>query len=108
MLTVPIGLALSANASVAAGREAGSDGTTERRAAPAVSLDPVRVLGSRAADVLSTETVVGDQTAPGRFKGPRGLALGPEGTIYVVEGGNHRLQQHQRATTLRAGWLGRG
>ena len=37
--------------------------------------------------------MLGDQTGPGRFREPRGLALGQDGTIVVVEGGSHRVQR---------------
>jgi sugar lactone lactonase YvrE len=42
--------------------------------------------------VVSSEIMLGDQSRPGRSGEPRGLALAPDGTIWVAEGGYHRLQ----------------
>jgi sugar lactone lactonase YvrE len=47
----------------------------------------------RPAVVVSVDVLAGDQSGPGRFRAPRGLALSADGSLYVVEGGNHRIQQ---------------
>ncbi|MEA3344921.1 MAG: TIGR03663 family protein, partial [Chloroflexota bacterium] len=31
-------------------------------------------------------------SGPGQFQDPRGIAIGPEGRVYVADGGNHRVQ----------------
>ena len=31
-------------------------------------------------------------SGPGQFQDPRGVAIGPEGRVYVADGGNHRVQ----------------
>jgi len=31
-------------------------------------------------------------SGPGQFHDPRGIAIGPEGRVYVADGGNHRVQ----------------
>ena len=31
-------------------------------------------------------------TSPGQFSGPQGIAIGPDGTVYVLDTGNHRVQ----------------
>jgi len=79
MLAAPIGFALGVRA-----------GATDALASPVgVSL----ATAARSAQVVSVETILGDQTGPGCFKEPQGLMLGPDGILYVVEGGNHRLQR---------------
>ena len=43
---------------------------------------------------LSARTVFGVQgSGPGELQSPRGVALSPDGSVYVTDGGNHRLQR---------------
>ena len=42
---------------------------------------------------ISADRVIGSQgTAPGQFQRPRGLAIAPDGSIYVADTNNHRIQ----------------
>ncbi|GIW10639.1 MAG: hypothetical protein KatS3mg061_1696 [Dehalococcoidia bacterium] len=59
--------------------EARAGGSGESRVAPVV-LQPDLIFGSRGA-------------APGQLLDPRGIAIGPDGSIYVVDAGNNRLQK---------------
>ena len=77
MLAVPIGVAFGTVARVAAaskiGPGDGSTGASARRVGPGIVSGEGRSTNSRAAQVVTVETIVGDQTLPGRFKEPRGL-----------------------------------
>jgi DNA-binding beta-propeller fold protein YncE len=45
-------------------------------------------------EVINADLVVGQSgTAPGQFARPRGIALGPNGSIYVADTMNHRIQR---------------
>jgi uncharacterized protein (TIGR03663 family) len=42
---------------------------------------------------LEADTVIGQTgTEPGQFSHPRGLAIAPDGSLYVADTGNHRIQ----------------
>jgi DNA-binding beta-propeller fold protein YncE len=42
---------------------------------------------------LAADDIIGSQgTAPGNFEMPRDIALAPDGTLYVADTGNHRIQ----------------
>ncbi len=42
---------------------------------------------------LPADKALGSEgTAPGKFKNPRDIALAPDGTLYVADTGNHRIQ----------------
>ena len=43
---------------------------------------------------LTARTVFGTEgSAPGQLQSPRGVAVGPDGSVYVTDGGNHRIQR---------------
>lgn len=42
---------------------------------------------------LASDRIIGSAgTAPGQFTGPRGIAVAPDGSLYVVDTGNSRIQ----------------
>ncbi len=45
-----------------------------------------------------------EQAAPGAFYGPRGIAIGPEGRVYVTDTGNKRIQVFEPDGTFVAQW----
>ncbi len=44
----------------------------------------------------------------GQFKEPRGMAIGPDGNLYVVDKGNHRIQKFSQDGKFLAAWGGQG
>ncbi|MEW6717172.1 MAG: flippase activity-associated protein Agl23 [Chloroflexota bacterium] len=43
--------------------------------------------------VLSAEKMIGSQgSEPGQFRAPRGIAIAPDGSLYVADTNNHRIQ----------------
>jgi uncharacterized protein (TIGR03663 family) len=62
--------------------------------APAV-LEPVEIQDPYASKMtlLEADRVLGQSgTAPGQLKLPRDLAVAPDGTLYIADTGNHRIQ----------------
>jgi uncharacterized protein (TIGR03663 family) len=54
---------------------------------------------------LSTERVWGDVgTGPGQFNHPRGIAVGPDGNVYVVDSDNYRVQVFNPEGTFLREW----
>jgi uncharacterized protein (TIGR03663 family) len=54
---------------------------------------------------LSTERVWGDVgTEPGQFNHPRGIAVGPDGNVYVVDSDNYRVQVFDPNGTFLRQW----
>jgi len=45
---------------------------------------------------------------PGQFRDPRGIAVAPDGTVYVADSGNHRIQKFDADGTLLKQWGGQG
>src|SRR5688572_20151687 len=52
--------------------------------------------------------VAGDQTGPGQFDSPFGVAVDAEGNVYVADTGNHRIQKLSAAGQPLAQWGGPG
>jgi DNA-binding beta-propeller fold protein YncE len=54
---------------------------------------------------LAAEIVLGGEgVEPGQFLGPRGVAVAPDGTIYVADSLNHRIQHLDRDGTVLHTW----
>jgi uncharacterized protein (TIGR03663 family) len=54
---------------------------------------------------LTAERIWGEPgTGPGQFTYPRGVAIGAEGSVYVVDSGNHRIQVFDRGGTFLRAW----
>jgi tripartite motif-containing protein 71 len=45
-----------------------------------------------------------DLGAPGQFREPAGVAVAPDGTVYVVDSGNHRIQYFDSTGTYLGQW----
>ena len=45
---------------------------------------------------------------PGQFNAPKGIAIGPDGSVYVADGGNHRIQRFDATGKLILAWGSRG
>jgi uncharacterized protein (TIGR03663 family) len=57
---------------------------------------------------LAARKVFGDQGSErGEFQSPRGIALGPDGSVYVADAGNHRIQKFTADGELLDTWGGR-
>lgn len=55
---------------------------------------PQVLAGVRGPDYTNPAPPVADgPAATARFRGPTGLALAPDGTLYVADGGNHRIRR---------------
>jgi DNA-binding beta-propeller fold protein YncE len=54
------------------------------------------------------EVVAGDQTGPGQFDSPFGVAVDPDGSIYVADTGNQRIQKLAPTGEPLAQWGGKG
>ncbi len=63
--------------------------------------DRVRIL-NRAGAPLGEWGGSGD--APGRFRGPAGIAIGPDGTVFVTDHYNRRVQRFTAAGAWLASW----
>jgi predicted membrane-bound mannosyltransferase/DNA-binding beta-propeller fold protein YncE len=76
----------------------------DRGSAP-VTIDlPVDPYASGQVD-LSAQTILGGQgTDPGLLQNPRGIALAPDGTLYVADTGNHRIQRFDQNGEVLATW----
>jgi uncharacterized protein (TIGR03663 family) len=54
---------------------------------------------------LETVTVLGQQgNAEGLFEAPRNVAVGPDGTIYVADSGNNRIQRFSEDGAFLTAW----
>ena len=54
---------------------------------------------------LKPDKVIGGAgTQPGQFQGPRGIALAPDGSIYVADARNHRIQHLSPEGKVLAVW----
>lgn len=74
--------------------------------APAV-LQPVEITDPYASKMTSVEAdrVVGQSgNAPGQLATPRAVAVAPDGSLYVADAGNHRIQHLSAAGELLGGW----
>jgi sugar lactone lactonase YvrE len=51
---------------------------------------------------------IGAQATVGQFGGPASVAVAPDGTVYVADSGNHRIQRFSASGTLpqRVGVIG--
>ena len=55
--------------------------------------------------LLNADTVLGFAgTEPGQFQRPRGIAVAPDGTLYVADTDNHRIQHLDRDGTVLQVW----
>lgn len=52
--------------------------------------------------------LAGDQTGPGQFDAPFGVAVDAEGNVYIADTGNHRIQKLSPAGQPLAQWGSRG
>jgi uncharacterized protein (TIGR03663 family) len=50
----------------------------------------------------------GEGSEPGQFQDPRGIAVGPEGRVYVADGSNHRVQVFDPEGKFLAQWGSQG
>ncbi len=58
-------------------------------------------------ETLMADLIVGQTgTAPGQFSDPRGLAVAPDGTIYVADTKNHRIQHINQDGEVITTWGG--
>ncbi|MDE2492125.1 MAG: tetratricopeptide repeat protein [Elusimicrobia bacterium] len=80
-----------------------SGGELSRPEAAAASADRLYVLDVRkdrmliyGADGALLKAVGGRGSGPGRFRDPRGVAIGPRGRVYVADSGNDRVQIFDR------------
>jgi uncharacterized protein (TIGR03663 family) len=54
---------------------------------------------------INASAVIGQQgSAPGQFQTPRAIAVAPDGTIYIADAGNHRVQRLSAEGELLAEW----
>jgi DNA-binding beta-propeller fold protein YncE len=54
---------------------------------------------------LQAERVWGSEGAgPGQFQAPRAVAVGPDGSVYVADSGNHRIQKFDAEGNLVLTW----
>lgn len=54
---------------------------------------------------LSANLVIGAEgVLPGQFQKPRGIAVAPDGTIFVADTGNHRIQRFDSDGELISSW----
>jgi len=68
-----------------------SPAATDPYAAKAITLSPLQVIGSS-----------GSQ--PGQFQAPRGIKIAPDGSIYVADSRNHRIQHFSADGQLLQAW----
>ncbi|HFC10103.1 MAG TPA: TIGR03663 family protein [Chloroflexi bacterium] len=55
--------------------------------------------------VLAADKVLGSAgTAPGQFQGPRGIAVAPDGSLYIADTRNHRIQHLSPDGKVLAVW----
>ncbi len=55
-------------------------------------------------DVAARQVFGAQGSGPGEFQAPHGIAVGPEGFVYVVDAGNHRVQKLTRDGEFVAAW----
>jgi uncharacterized protein (TIGR03663 family) len=68
-----------------------------------------RYLGMSVQDrVYALTEASGEGSSPGQFSQPRGVAVGPDGSIYVVDTGNLRVQKFGKQGNFLAQWGGMG
>jgi uncharacterized protein (TIGR03663 family) len=53
-------------------------------------------------------SIGGQGTGPGRFEGPRDVAVGPDGSIYVADTRNHRIQKFDASGNFVLAWGSQG
>jgi predicted membrane-bound mannosyltransferase/sugar lactone lactonase YvrE len=55
--------------------------------------------------ILTADSVIGSEgSSPGQFKRPRDLAFAPDGTLYVADTDNHRIQHLNRDGSVLHTW----
>lgn len=64
--------------------------------APTVALTPLQIIGGQRG------------SAPGQFNEPKGVAVGPDGSLYVTDSRNHRVQKFDASGRLLLAWGGEG
>jgi tripartite motif-containing protein 71 len=85
-----------------------SHGEESHTYAELARLDPAAP--SWSATVVSSKTLAGGEAGdgPGRFVGPKGLAVSAAGQIFVADAGNHRVQELGPDGAFIAQWGGEG
>lgn len=74
--------------------------------APAV-LQPISIAdpyAERSIELAADEFLGGSGSSRGQLSQPRGIAVGPDGSLYVADTGNHRIQHFDADGTAQTAW----